>query len=247
MELHRAFIDAAARPVRHNLNALMDGFGVRSLGNAERDALIPHLWSTLFLLVPVVSTTFASVARMFGRIDPEEFGWLLIDEAGQALPQAAVGALMRTRRAVVVGDPIQIEPVVVLPDQLTEAMCHQFGIDPLIYNPPGASAQTLADSATEYFGTFETKFGTREVGVPLLVHRRCDEPMFSVSNMIAYENLMVQAKTVKASAIRRLFSARRAGSTLKGVGRKSGASVKVKCCWTCCDISGTGKSLPTST
>src|SRR5690606_31538688 len=55
MELHRAFIDAAVRPVRHNLNALMDGFGVRSLGNAERDALIPHLWSTLFLLVPVVS------------------------------------------------------------------------------------------------------------------------------------------------------------------------------------------------
>jgi len=202
MELHRAFIDAAARPVRHNLNALMDGFGVRSLGSAERDALIPHLWSTLFLLVPVVSTTFASVSRMFGRISPGEFGWLLVDEAGQALPQAAVGALMRTKRAVVVGDPIQIEPVVVLPDQLTEAMCHQFGIDPLIYNPPGASAQTLADSATEYYGTFETRFGTREVGVPLLVHRRCDDPMFSISNMIAYENLMVQAKTAKSSAIR---------------------------------------------
>jgi hypothetical protein len=200
--LHRAFIDAAARPVRHNLNALMDGFGVRSLGNAERDVLIPHLWSTLFLLVPVVSTTFASVSRMFGRIGPEEFGWLLVDEAGQALPQAAVGALMRTKRAVIVGDPIQIEPVVVLPDQLTDAMCHQFGIDPLLYNPPGASAQTLADSATEYYGTFETKFGTREVGVPLLVHRRCSDPMFSISNMIAYENLMVQAKTAKASAIR---------------------------------------------
>lgn len=202
MALHRAFIDAAARPVRHNLNALMDGFGIRSFGSAEKDALIPHLWSTLFLLVPVVSTTFASVSRMFGRIGPEEFGWLLVDEAGQALPQAAVGALMRTKRAVVVGDPIQIEPVVVLPDQLTEAMCRQFAIDPLIYNPPGASAQTLADSATEYFGTFETRFGTREVGVPLLVHRRCDEPMFSVSNTIAYENLMVQAKTAKASAIR---------------------------------------------
>lgn len=202
MELHRAFIDAAARPVRHNLNALMDSFGVRSLGSGDRDALIPHLWSTLFLLVPVVSTTFASVSRMFGRIGPEEFGWLLVDEAGQALPQAAVGALMRTKRAVVVGDPIQIEPVVVLPDQLTEAMCYQFGIDPLIYNPPGASAQTLADSATEYYGTFETRFGTREVGVPLLVHRRCSDPMFSVSNLIAYENLMVQAKTAKASAIR---------------------------------------------
>lgn len=202
MALHRAFIDAAAQPIRHNLNALMDGFGTRSLGSEEKDALIPHLWSTLFLLVPVVSTTFASVSRMFPRIGPEEFGWLLVDEAGQALPQAAVGALIRTKRAVVVGDPIQIEPVVVLPDQLTEAMCHQFGVDPLIYSPPGASAQTLADSATEYYGTFETKFGMREVGVPLLVHRRCEEPMFGISNAIAYENLMVQAKTANTSAIR---------------------------------------------
>ncbi|RRD23909.1 hypothetical protein ECB98_14735 [Brucellaceae bacterium VT-16-1752] len=202
MALHKAFVDCAAKPIRHNLNVLMDGFGTRSLGSPEKDALIPDLWSTLFLLVPVVSTTFASVARMFGKIGPGSFGWLLVDEAGQALPQAAVGALMRTQRAMVVGDPIQIEPVVVLPDQLTEAMCQQFGIDPLIYNAPGASAQTLADSATEYYGTFETKFGTREVGVPLLVHRRCADPMFSISNAIAYENLMVQAKAAKPSAIR---------------------------------------------
>jgi hypothetical protein len=202
MALHKAFVDAAAKPIRHSLNALMDGFGSRSLGSPEKDALIPHLWSTLFLVVPVVSTTFASVARMFSKIDPGTLGWLLVDEAGQALPQAAIGALMRTQRAMVVGDPIQIEPVVVLPDQLTEAICQQFGIDPLIYNAPAASAQTLADSATEYFGTFETKFGTREVGVPLLVHRRCAEPMFGLSNSIAYENLMVQAKVAKPSAIR---------------------------------------------
>ncbi|MVA23656.1 hypothetical protein GOZ92_04330 [Agrobacterium vitis] len=202
MALHKAFIDAAAKPIRHNLNVLLDGFGTRSLGSPEKDALIPDIWSTLFLLVPVISTTFASVSRMFTKIGPDAFGWLLVDEAGQALPQAAIGALMRTQRAMVVGDPIQIEPVVVLPDQLTEAMCHQFGIDPLIYNAPGASTQTLADSATEYYGTFETKFGTREVGVPLLVHRRCAEPMFSISNSIAYENLMVQAKVAKSSAIR---------------------------------------------
>jgi superfamily I DNA and/or RNA helicase len=146
---------------------------------------------------------------MFRSIGPCEFGWLLVDEAGQALPQAAVGALLRTQRAIVVGDPIQIEPIVVLPDQLTEAMCQQFGIDPLFYNAPGASTQTLADSATEYFGSFETRFGTREVGVPLLVHRRCDEPMFSISNAIAYENQMVQAKAPGKSPIRDVLGSSR--------------------------------------
>ncbi|MGO6810127.1 AAA domain-containing protein [Rhizobium ruizarguesonis] len=202
MAVHKAFVDAAAKPIRHNLNVLMDGFGTRSLGSPQRDLMIPHMWSTLFLVVPVISTTFASVARMFPKLGSAALGWLLIDEAGQALPQAAVGALMRTRRAVVVGDPIQIEPVVVLPDRLTEAMCAQFGIDPVVFNAPGASVQTLADSATAYYGTFETKFGTREVGIPLLVHRRCAEPMFSISNAIAYENLMVQAKPARQSSIR---------------------------------------------
>lgn len=201
IRIHRAFIDAAAKPLRHNLGLLMDSFGVRSLGTPEKDAVIPHLWSSLFLTVPVVSTTFASVGRMFNRISPDEFGWLLIDEAGQALPQAAVGALMRCKRAVIVGDPLQIEPVVVLPDQLTEALCKEFKIDETRFNAPTASAQTLADSATSYFSNFETKTGARDVGVPLLVHRRCADPMFSISNAIAYENLMVQAKSPKPSAI----------------------------------------------
>ncbi|MEE4013341.1 AAA domain-containing protein [Roseibium sp. FZY0029] len=202
MAVHKAFVDAAAKPIRHNLNILLDGFGTRSLGSAEKDALIPHMWSTLFLVVPAVSTTFASVSRMFGRLHPNELGWLLIDEAGQALPQAAVGAIMRTKRAIVVGDPIQIEPVVMLPESLTEAICKQFGIDPLIYNAPQASAQTMADSATSYFATFEAQFGTREVGVPLLVHRRCANPMFSISNHIAYEDQMVPAKAEKQSNIK---------------------------------------------
>ena len=67
MELHRAFIDAAAKPLRHNLGLLMDSFGMRSFGSPEKDAIIPYLWSSLFLTVPVVSTTFASIRRMFGR------------------------------------------------------------------------------------------------------------------------------------------------------------------------------------
>jgi hypothetical protein len=201
MELHRAFIDVAAKPLRHNLGLLMDSFGARSFGSPEKDAILPHLWSSLFLTVPVVSTTFASVGRMFERLEPDTLGWLLIDEAGQALPQAAVGAVMRCKRAVVVGDPLQIEPVVVLPDQLTEAICQEFRIDETRFNAPTASAQTLADAATPCFSSFETKAGSREVGVPLLVHRRCADPMFSISNSIAYENLTVQAKAPKQSRV----------------------------------------------
>jgi hypothetical protein len=205
MHMHKAFIDAAAKPLRHNLGALMMVFSGRPMPDEEKKKLVPDLWSSLFLVVPGISTTFASVERMLGSIPPDTLGWLLIDEAGQALPQAAVGALMRTRRAVVVGDPIQIEPVVVLPDTLTKNICRQFKVDQDVFNAPDASAQTLADLATPYFAEFTGKYGSRFVGVPLLVHRRCEEPMFGISNAIAYDDLMVQAKRPSASSIRDLL------------------------------------------
>jgi hypothetical protein len=207
--LQRAFVDAAAKPLRHNLGALMNVFSSGTLSTPEKQRLVPDLWRSFFLVVPVVSTTFASVDRMLGTLPPETLGWLFIDEAGQALPQAAVGALMRTRRAVVVGDPVQIEPVVALPESLTQLVCRRFGIAPERFNAPEGSTQTLADAATPYYAEFEGRHGSRTVGVPLLVHRRCAEPMFSIANHVAYERLMVQAKTAKESAIRNVLGASR--------------------------------------
>jgi AAA domain len=194
MAVHRAFADAAAKPLKNNIGTLMNVFMSQSLPTVEKQALLPDLWSSLFLVVPLVSTTFASVNRMLGKLPPESLGWLLVDEAGQAEPQAAVGAIMRTRRAVMVGDPLQIEPIVMLPDTLAGAICRQFGVEPQEYAAPLASVQTLADAASAYMTEFSTGDVSRPVGVPLLVHRRCSEPMFTISNKIAYDSLMVLAK-----------------------------------------------------
>ena len=192
--LHRAFIDCAADPLRQNLSIFTESFGTRSLGTPQKDTLITDMWASFFLVVPVVSTTFASVHQMFSRLPTEALGWLLVDEAGQALPQATVGAMIRTKHSVVVGDPLQIEPVVTLPNSLTEGICGFFGIDQLKYNAPEASVQTVADAASMYCARFPIGSGHRDVGAPLLVHRRCNSPMFDISNEIAYANLMVQAK-----------------------------------------------------
>jgi superfamily I DNA and/or RNA helicase len=164
--------------------------------------LVGDLWSSFFLVVPSISTTFASIESMFGGLAPGSIGWLLVDEAGQALPQAAVGALMRSKRAIVVGDPAQIEPIVALPNTLTQSICKHFRIDPNRFNAPESSVQTMADAATPHCAEFEGIGGSRLVGIPLLVHRRCADPMFSVSNAVAYGQLMVQSKQDAESGIK---------------------------------------------
>lgn len=185
MDVHRAFIDAAAQKVMHNLGALMNVMSAGPPADAERRALLGDLWSTLFMAVPLVSTTFASVDRMLGVLPPGSIGWLLIDEAGQALPQAAVGAIMRARRTIAVGDPLQIPPVTSLPERLNEEVCRFFRVEVEVWAAPSASAQTLADKASRFQAVFSSDLGPRRVGIPLLVHRRCQEPMFGISNRIA--------------------------------------------------------------
>jgi hypothetical protein len=192
LDVHRAFIDVAARRVYHNLGALMDTFSNGPPKDDARRALMGDLWSTLHLAVPVVSTTFASANRMLGALPAKSIGWLLVDEGGQAHPQAAVGAIMRARRTVVVGDPLQIKPVVALPERLSAALCRRFAIDGALWSAPEASAQTVADRAPRFQATFRSAGGMRRVGIPLVVHRRSLEPMFGMFNRIAYDGQMVQ-------------------------------------------------------
>lgn len=202
LAVHKAFLDAAAVPLRHNL----ENFFYSQIGqNARQPKMQPHmpdLWASLFLVVPVVSTTFASVTRMLGYLPPKSLGWLLVDEAGQAVPQAAVGALMRTRRAVVVGDPLQIEPVTSLPTELAETICRDFGVDQDRWNAPRVSVQAIADASTSFAAEFQHDVGSVQVGFPLLVHRRCADPMFSLLNRVAYAGLMVHATPRRTSVIR---------------------------------------------
>ncbi|BBP68304.1 ATP-binding protein [Pseudomonas sp. Seg1] len=151
-----------------------------------------QIWQNLFMVVPVVSSTFASFANQFRGLGPGSLGWVFIDEAGQAVPQAAVGALWRAKRCVVVGDPLQIEPVFTLPTPLIDALgkLHPVTADNA-YAPHCVSVQRLADQANR-FGAYASFMDENIwIGSPLRVHRRCHEPMFSLANRIAYDNKMV--------------------------------------------------------
>ena len=147
-------------------------------------------FSCLSFVFPVVSTSLASSYKMFKKID--SFGTLLCDESGQATPQSLVGLLNRANNALIVGDPLQVEPVFTAPEVLVQILAEKYNISK-IHSPLTSSAQQVADNANCYGSYYKVNNENVWVGMPLVVHRRCVEPMFSISNEISYNNKMVLA------------------------------------------------------
>lgn len=199
MQVHKEFILSSKKWRDNIINLMLIWDVLKKKDNqrivyheTDRKAAMPVLLQSLSLLVPVISTTFASVGRFLRDVQvPGAIGTLIVDEAGQAEPQMALGALYRSRRAIIVGDPKQVEPVVtdeldLLKSTYTEDIYRG-------YTNKGISVQQFADSINKW-GTYLNRDDgddNREwLGCPLLVHRRCINPMYNISNQISYGGMM---------------------------------------------------------
>lgn len=189
LRLHQVFIGMEAWRIRRNLEMAHYLIMGNQVSGLSREC-VRSAWASLFMVVPVLSSTFASFDRCFGSFECGEIGWLLVDEVGQAPPQAAVGALWRARRAVFVGDPLQLKPVTTISNAAQEHMRTHFQIDNH-WLPNRQSAQTLADLATPWGRMVGKNEHRIWAGLPLVVHRRCDKPMFTLANRIAYDHAMI--------------------------------------------------------
>ena len=189
-----------SKGIKANLKLLKLLLSGENLGYSieERKNVFKECFHTLNLLIPVLSTTFASVSRAFKDFGENELGIVIIDEAGQATPFSAMGLLYRANRCIIVGDPLQVEPVITVTSTLIRAIANKYELNKLEkefniagkifnYTSPSLSIQTLADYANLYYG----KIGETEVGCPLVVHRRCLSPMFDISNRISYDDRMI--------------------------------------------------------
>lgn len=190
LDLHKSFIIENSDKITSNLKSLKE---VLDNDFHEKDIYSEAILKTLFLVVPVISTTFHSLGKVFQSLKEESIGWLLIDEAGQASPQSPVGGLYRAKRAIFVGDPLQVEPVVHIEEKLSDVLMDKNYISKA-WNSCKFSAQQIADRNNVWGANLGIGENRIWVGAPLRVHRRCNNPMFSISNKIAYDNSMIYGK-----------------------------------------------------
>ena len=219
LRLHYAFVLKHRQEFKHNIDlffSTLNGGGAAQEITGEDVEAIVHFWTAFAFITPVISTTFHSVTNMFATLTkPNSIGFVIIDEAGQGIPYYAVGLLMRAKRAIIVGDPLQIEPVITIPESLRDVLIKTLkaeqiagelgvGIGLII---PGlekavqisesedgfidTSVQVLADRASSIQAVIERDCFKIPIGIPLRVHFRCKDPAFSIANTIAYSNTMI--------------------------------------------------------
>jgi hypothetical protein len=189
LNLHALFIKINANSFWNNLKIFTDYINGTLQDRLIKPELLKSAWYSFFMVVPVVSTTFHSYRQMFHRFEDEELGWLIIDEAAQAQPQHALGSIYRSKNVVILGDPFQTEPVQLLGDVLINQFFEKNDLSPKEWSPCFVSAQNLADRTMKYQADYENQ----KVGFPLIVHRRCQDPMFSICNALAYDDRMIYA------------------------------------------------------
>ncbi|MFC0138894.1 DEAD/DEAH box helicase [Erwinia mallotivora] len=193
MDLHQAWLSEAMK-LEHFRKKLRE---LKTFLESPHHSSEPlRYWQTLSLFVPVLSTTFASVGRMLRGVKSGELGWLMIDEAGQAAPPQAVGAIWRTKRVLVVGDPLQVEPVFTTSPVLVKHLCRDVLKEHAEeWNPATFSVQQISDRINRWGCELDFMGCNIWIGIPLWVHRRCIEPMFSIANKLAYNNRMIHGLT----------------------------------------------------
>jgi superfamily I DNA and/or RNA helicase len=191
LELQEYAVKANARQFKANIEMFLNMLIGKNTALISESAA-QNLLDTFFFCVPVISSALASIERFLKKFGQNAVGWLLLDEAGQATPQSACGAIWRSQRCIIIGDTLQVMPVVTMSELLGKVLQQNYKIEEPYWSPLYSSAQLLADRTTPFGTEVESKNGKIWTGIPLRAHRRCAEPMFSIANHIAYNGQMVK-------------------------------------------------------
>lgn len=171
-----------------------------------RAALVPR-WQRRMMLTPCAVSTFATLPSKlsYSRRDGSEWATdylynfidlLIVDEAGQVLPEVAGAAFSLARRALIVGDLRQIEPISSVPRAVDVGNLRETGL-----LAPNADIETL--SVSGICSTSGSVMRMAQVacrvspwpdlapGLWLLEHRRCHDEIIEYSSALCYQGKLL--------------------------------------------------------
>nr|WP_281291270.1 AAA domain-containing protein [Hyella patelloides] len=167
--------------------------------NYEARRKFASSWSTILkdvsLLFPVFASTLHSIRNLLPYPDSGCIELLIVDEAGMIPLHQLFPALVRSNKAMVVGDPLQLEPIIPF-SQSTIEQYHSSAFterglsdtDYECYSPTAISTATAYHRAAGIFGeSTET-----ENGIILTEHHRCAPSIIAFSERLCRYGLVLR-------------------------------------------------------
>ncbi|MDO3380465.1 AAA domain-containing protein [Geoalkalibacter halelectricus] len=153
--------------------------------------LAPCFVSTFHMLPKNLSGWRGVDLPLFG-----EFDLLVVDEAGQVAPELSMASFSLAKKALVVGDTLQLEPVWNIPVSIDRSNAAAFDV---ASNEPqwdilensgksvsGGNLMTVAQQSSPL-----VKFEDIAPGLFLVDHRRCQPQIISYCNELVYQGVLV--------------------------------------------------------
>ncbi|MDY4311880.1 AAA domain-containing protein [Pseudomonas shirazica] len=161
---------------------------------------LEEFYRLITLAYPVMASTLASTHKLAGYKLGDLNGFLpyqlsLVDEAGMVSVESLVPLLARSQRAIVVGDPLQIEPIRPLDKAAAEKLKARYFVSNTLYE---AVSPMLVTAYHRAAGTLTGSVADIGNGIVLDEHRRC-QPQIAALFMSIAEYSGVQVRTAAAA------------------------------------------------
>lgn len=159
---------------------------------------LDDFYRIITLVYPVMASTLASVHKLAGYKLSDLNGSTpyqlsLVDEAGMISVESLVPLLARSQRAIVVGDPLQIEPIRSLDKAAAEKLKDLYFESNTLYE---AVSPMLVTAYHRAAGTLTGGTGDTGNGIVLDEHRRCQKPIAKLFMSIAdYKGVQIRTAT----------------------------------------------------
>jgi AAA domain len=175
------------------------------------------IYRDLSLIFPVISSSLQSIRNMLPILQPNSVKLALVDEAGTTLVHQLFPLLVRSQRAVVAGDPQQIEPIINLCDdtikQYLKTAFLDMGMgneDYYRYAPTAKYTATAYHRAAGASGT-ESDLGN---GIILRNHYRCTPPIIQFCSPNYPGGLQILSNYDQTTTVKHLLAYHVEGSHL---------------------------------
>ncbi|UQZ88042.1 hypothetical protein C4J81_01945 [Deltaproteobacteria bacterium Smac51] len=175
----------------------------RSKQNLSAFDELAQNWRMRMMLTPCAVSTFHRLPALMQVKDGTEkqpayglIDLLISEESGQVAPEVAGVSFCLTKRAVVVGDTLQIEPIWSVSEVVDRANAKMETLDPHQLKKTGhmassGSVMKMAQSATAFSSSPASGLNP---GLYLVEHRRCLKEIISYCNYLCYAGVLIPKK-----------------------------------------------------